>query len=53
MHVVAAALVNDDDEVLLQQRSPDVHQGGLFELARRDLPYLGYDVSNFACGEAH
>ncbi len=31
MHVVAAVLVNDADEVLLQQRAPDVHQGGLWE----------------------
>jgi 8-oxo-dGTP diphosphatase len=31
LHVVAAALVNDDGEVLLARRHPDAHQGGLWE----------------------
>jgi 8-oxo-dGTP diphosphatase len=31
IHVAAAVIVNDKDEVLITQRAPDVHQGGLWE----------------------
>jgi len=31
VHVAAAAIVNNNNEVLISQRAPDVHQGGLWE----------------------
>ncbi|MCW8831291.1 MAG: NUDIX domain-containing protein, partial [Gammaproteobacteria bacterium] len=31
IHVAAAAIINNNNEVLISQRAPDAHQGGLWE----------------------
>lgn len=39
VHVAVAAIVNSNNEILISQRPPDVHQGGLWEFPGGKLEY--------------